>query len=56
MNDLKNRLKTTTKEIFDQIDKLENHVEYLKKGLEDLLNEDDIVSLPSYKLLKSVYS
>lgn len=55
MTDLKTNLKTLTKEIFDKMDKLELHIEHVKKGLSDLLNEDDIVSLPSYQLLKSVY-
>ena len=55
MTDLKTNLKTLTKEIFDKIDKLELHIEHVKKGLSDLLDEDDIVSLPSYQLLKSVY-
>lgn len=55
MTDLKTNLKTLTKEIFDKIDKLELHIEHVKKGLSHLLDEDDVVSLPSYQLLKSVY-
>ena len=53
---LKSNLKTLTKEIFDKMDKLQLHIDHLTKGLSELLNEDDIVSLPSYQLLKSVYS
>jgi hypothetical protein len=56
MSDLKSNLKTLTKEIFDKMDKLQLHIDHLTKGLSELLNEDDIVSLPSYQLLKSVYS
>jgi hypothetical protein len=56
MSDIKSNLKTLTKEIFDKMDKLQLHIDHLTKGLIDLLNEDDIVSLPSYQLLKSVYS
>ena len=35
---------------------LEEQVTYLKKGFSELLEEDDVKDLPSYNLLKSVYS
>ena len=55
MTDLKTNLKALSKEIFDKMDRLQLHIDHLKKGFSELLNEDDIVSLPSYQLLKSVY-
>jgi hypothetical protein len=53
---LKNKFKTLSTEIFNKIDQLEEHVAFLKKGLTGLLEENDIKDLPSYSLLKKVYS
>ena len=50
---LKNRMKDLTKEIFTQ---WEQQIAYVKKGLKDLLEEEDLKMLPSYDLLHSVYS
>jgi len=56
MGDLKNKLKILSKDIFDQIDELEHHVDFLKKGLAEILTEEDIKDLPSYDLIKATYN
>jgi len=56
MTDLKNKLKILSKDIFDRIDELEHHVEFLKRGLIEILTEEDIKDLPSYDLIKNTYN
>lgn len=56
MTDLKNKLKILSKDIFDRIDELEHHVDFLKRGLAEILTEEDIKDLPSYDLIKNTYS
>jgi len=56
MTDLKNKLKILSKDIFDRIDELEHHVDFLKRGLMEILTEEDIKDLPSYDLIKSTYN
>lgn len=55
-NNLKTKLNGITKELFEKLDLLEQQLTHVKKGLSDFLKEDDVVSLPSYNLLKSIYS
>jgi hypothetical protein len=56
MTDLKNKLKILSKDIFDRIDELEHHVDFLKRGLIEILTEEDIKDLPSYDLIKNTYN
>lgn len=53
---LKTKLKTLTKDITEKLDGLESQVEHLKKGLKELLDEEDVRGLPSYGLLSNIYS
>lgn len=52
---LKNKLRSVTKDLFDRIEALEEQVTYVKRGLSEILEEEDVKDLPSYELLKQVY-
>ena len=49
------KFKQNTKEVIDYVDSLQAQLEYLKTGFTNLLNEEDITQLPSYKLLQQSY-
>lgn len=53
---LKKKVNTLTKDIFQRIETLEDHVEYVKRGLRELFEEEDIKDIPSYDLLKATYN
>ena len=48
-------MRTLTNNIFERMTSLEEQVTHVKKGLRELLDEQDVQDLPSYDLLKSVY-
>lgn len=53
---MKNKLKAVTKDIFDHVEQQDARVAYLYKGLSNLLEEEDVKNLPTYKLLHGIYS
>jgi hypothetical protein len=56
MTDLKSKIKSLNKDLIERLDALEAHTEYLKEGLKNLLDEEDVREIPSFDLLNAVYS